>query len=90
MESKKVKIEDLEIGVLRYNFEATIFFSQHREPQGEFTPASCDTWLEGFQVNSEIHCFNTETEKESIVTDPAEIKMIEEWVDWKDRLQKSF
>lgn len=88
MDSIIVNIEDLEIGILQYDFDAEIFYSVIKEGEGEYTPASSETKIESVDIISDISCWNTETEEEYIVTDLKEIKMVRQWVDWKEQLEK--
>lgn len=83
-----LNIEDFLIGKLEYSFDAEVYFSRIREGEGEFSPPCQGIEIDEIEIISDIVSFDTETEEENLVTDPKEIKMIKDWIDWKEEIGK--
>lgn len=87
METLPVTIEDLEIGKIRYGFEAVIYYYPGND-------ALDPTWQEDSEIkqvemDGELWAYDSETEEDYVVTDPTEKKMVMDWVDWDSVFSKN-
>jgi hypothetical protein len=80
----------IEIGVISYTFDIEIQYRVTVEKGDYFHPSFSETEIISKEITSEIQAWNNEAEAEYTVTDPSEIKMVEDWIDWDSELEKSF
>lgn len=85
---RTITIEDLELGKIRYSFEATVYFSEYTEAQTWDYPGYHTIEIEYTELESDIYAWDAELEEEYTVTDKKEIEMVLDWVDWEGQLEK--
>jgi hypothetical protein len=77
-----------EIGVITYSFDIEIGYYDNGEDASDDYPSCSELDFQYGIITSQIHDFNDETGEEYYVTDENEIKMVTDWIEWTEELER--
>jgi hypothetical protein len=78
----------VEIGVITYSFDIEIGYYDNGEDADDDYPSCTELDFQYGQITSKIHAYNDETGEEYYVTDQDEIKMVTDWIEWSEELER--